>query len=115
VFPRVETRFVSWNNDVHNWDSFAVSRSRPFIADVHLESRRSSFPEIYPEKAIQQRRALIPRWVSSWLPMYRQTTIDWAGQFLQTILAVVFFIGLRWINDPTVFVRWLRRPSTALG
>jgi hypothetical protein len=111
TFPRVEARFVSWNNDVHDWDSFAISRSRPFIADVRLESRRSSFAEIYPEKAVQERRALIPRWASSWLPMYRQTAIDWMGQSLQTFLVVVFFLGLRWMFDPDVFLGWFRRVS----
>lgn len=88
-FPPVETT----NKFSAAQMPYKVEHSRPFVTETSLGESWSIEQIGVPRRVIKMR------------------TINRESQLLQSLLIVAFFLGLRWVINPTVFRRWLRRPT----
>jgi len=88
-FPPVDTAYSFLSSTT----PFKVERSRPFVTETFLGSTWTII-ELGGRARVNRTR-----------------TLDRNGQILQTALIVVFFLGLRWVLDPGVFLRWYRYVS----
>lgn len=79
AFPRVDTAYMTR----YSATPIRIVRSRPLATEMYLGMAPASREEFRVSGANRT-----------------QTALNWPSQWLQTLLAVGFFIGLRWAVDP---------------
>ncbi len=109
AFPSVETSYSTWSQEKGPGVPFRILRSRPLITEAEFRIRHVWWcNEPAFGRTIEERRFNVP--FSPAGTVLRETGINWPSQILQTVLAVAFFLGLRWASGQRPF--WpIRRPN----